>query len=112
MIPQVGKTILDPIMALKHKLDEFNRLEERKLRLCAHGGQQLPGIDYDESYAPAILGASMRMLVALSAWLGLRLFYADVSNAFQSTPDETQFCLLYTSPSPRDATLSRMPSSA
>jgi len=34
-------------------------------------------------------------------------------------PDETQFfssfrktCLLYTSPSPRDATLSRMPSSA
>ena len=41
IIPQVGKTILDPIMALKHKLDEFNRLEERKLRLCAHGGQQL-----------------------------------------------------------------------
>ena len=25
---------------------------------------------------------------------------------------EAQFCLLYTSPSPRDATLSRMPSSA
>ena len=27
-------------------------------------------------------------------------------------PDEDDFCLLYTSPSPRDATLSRMPSSA
>ena len=27
-------------------------------------------------------------------------------------PDQTQPCLLYTSPSPRDATLSRMPSSA
>ena len=26
--------------------------------------------------------------------------------------DEDNFCLLYTSPSPRDATLSRMPSSA
>ena len=26
--------------------------------------------------------------------------------------DKTEFCLLYTSPSPRDATLSRMPSSA
>ena len=26
--------------------------------------------------------------------------------------DEDQICLLYTSPSPRDATLSRMPSSA
>ena len=28
------------------------------------------------------------------------------------TPGHTHFCLLYTSPSPRDATLSRMPSSA
>ena len=27
-------------------------------------------------------------------------------------PDEVKSCLLYTSPSPRDATLSRMPSSA
>ena len=27
-------------------------------------------------------------------------------------PDQAQLCLLYTSPSPRDATLSRMPSSA
>ena len=27
-------------------------------------------------------------------------------------PDEAALCLLYTSPSPRDATLSRMPSSA
>ena len=36
---------------------------------------------------------------------------------FDHIPDEvkyghTRFCLLYTSPSPRDATLSRMPSSA
>ena len=28
------------------------------------------------------------------------------------SPDGTKVCLLYTSPSPRDATLSRMPSSA
>ena len=27
-------------------------------------------------------------------------------------PGQSKFCLLYTSPSPRDATLSRMPSSA
>ena len=30
----------------------------------------------------------------------------------QAIDDELSFCLLYTSPSPRDATLSRMPSSA
>ena len=41
--------------------------------------------------------------------------YADIVAAIQSAVDENpdvSFCLLYTSPSPRDATLSRMPSSA
>ena len=33
-------------------------------------------------------------------------------NANIATPDHNVPCLLYTSPSPRDATLSRMPSSA
>ena len=28
--------------------------------------------------------------MALAAWLGLSLFHADVSNAFQSTPDTTE----------------------
>ena len=36
---------------------------------------------------------------ALAAWTGILL-------------DQSHSCLLYTSPSPRDATLSRMPSSA
>ena len=49
VIPTVGKTVLDPIMAIKHKLDEFNCLEDRNVQLCAHGGQQLPGLNYDES---------------------------------------------------------------
>ena len=39
---------------------------------------------------------------------------ADVVNAmlFLASDDASWICLLYTSPSPRDATLSRMPSSA
>ena len=32
--------------------------------------------------------------------------------SFEKTNDQSKICLLYTSPSPRDATLSRMPSSA
>ena len=34
------------------------------------------------------------------------------ANVHVSTGEEVVICLLYTSPSPRDATLSRMPSSA
>ena len=36
----------------------------------------------------------------------------DNHNVFIKIEDEGLVCLLYTSPSPRDATLSRMPSSA
>ena len=44
-----------------------------------------------------------------------RLYVASVSGqiaAYDVAIDEDTGCLLYTSPSPRDATLSRMPSSA
>ena len=37
--------------------------------------------------------------------------YREATDTYLGTPDPTN-CLLYTSPSPRDATLSRMPSSA
>ena len=36
----------------------------------------------------------------------------DFQGGMCSLNDESYICLLYTSPSPRDATLSRMPSSA
>ena len=36
----------------------------------------------------------------------------DIGNANQQLIQKVAYCLLYTSPSPRDATLSRMPSSA
>ena len=36
----------------------------------------------------------------------------NYSNSVQDSSNQEDNCLLYTSPSPRDATLSRMPSSA
>ena len=38
--------------------------------------------------------------------------YDDLINKLNAYQDNYSACLLYTSPSPRDATLSRMPSSA
>ena len=50
-----------------------------------------------------------------NATLAHLLKYDSAQGAFEgsvSSTDEHLICLLYTSPSPRDATLSRMPSSA
>jgi hypothetical protein len=84
--PPPGATVLDAIVAVSHKTDEFNRLVERKARQCAHGGQQVPGLDFDEKHAPAPMATSLWIECALAAHFGLNLYRADVHNVFQSTP--------------------------
>ena len=49
-------------------------------------------------------------LLLLFSLLGLMVFGATF--ILSAAMDQYEICLLYTSPSPRDATLSRMPSSA
>ena len=58
---------------------------------------------------PAILSADGRQVWPLS-WLGLS--YETLSDAIPFLTPQVRACLLYTSPSPRDISGSRMPSSA
>ena len=57
--------------------------------------------DYFEHLKPTILGHNF-------PWL----YEAEVANVGENQDEHFYFCLLYTSPSPRDRTRSRMPSSA
>ena len=60
-------------------------------------------LDYIGKLAHGDLGESLR--TRESVW-------TEFSSLFPATLELSMACLLYTSPSPRDATLSRMPSSA
>ena len=62
-------------------------------------------------YAPIILACLFVSALYFDLSLG-RIAVAVVLGYFGWTLLEYWLCLLYTSPSPRDATLSRMPSSA
>ena len=53
--------------------------------------------------------AEMRATKAAGGW---GVVCTEYNSIHPSSDDLTHVCLLYTSPSPRDATLSRMPSSA
>ena len=61
-----------------------------------------------------VAGALLTGLGALGAGIGIGTLTSKYIEALARQPElqGLLFCLLYTSPSPRDATLSRMPSSA
>ena len=56
--------------------------------------------------------AIVALLVVTSVWGATFIWMKQALNALQPEIETYGSCLLYTSPSPRDATLSRMPSSA
>ena len=79
--------------------------------LSAEGPRQLPG-----PWRLMLLGDGsptrhLRLLTGSPVAVDLIAMEADQTD-HPGAPEEVKDCLLYTSPSPRDATLSRMPSSA
>ena len=58
------------------------------------------------------LGVTMFMLTALPVTVGMLMRRYSPERTDKIEPGASKLCLLYTSPSPRDGLLSRMPSSA
>ena len=65
---------------------------------------------YSSSFSRKILHDSYKTLNLLYENMGHELIKNKMISYYE--PTKKRICLLYTSPSPRDATLSRMPSSA
>ena len=55
---------------------------KRKARLVAQGFRQVFGVNFDETYAPVTTMDTLRLVLALSAQLGLTVHQMDVETAF------------------------------
>nr|GEY96230.1 copia-type polyprotein [Tanacetum cinerariifolium] len=66
----------------KTKLNENGEVEKYKARLVAKGYGQEYGIDYMEVFAPVARMDTIRMMVAIAAQRGWKLFQMDVKSAF------------------------------
>ena len=53
-----------------------------KARFCAHGDQQLEGIDYFETYAPVLQWTTDQLMIILEILLQLKSKQGDVMAAF------------------------------
>ena len=108
--------------ALPESLEKFTTLaEEKDIIEVAEPLRALEAAvarDPDSKEAAAALGAALKKLVAvMKAKIEERADKADLKALLKEceatiTAGNRDFCLLYTSPSPRDRTRSRMPSSA
>ena len=80
MVPDGVKPIgCRGVFPLKTNPDGTQRF---KARLVIKGDEQVPGIDFGETFAPVAELASLRLLVDLSALKGWEMHHMDISTAF------------------------------
>ena len=81
-----GKIAVDSKIILVLKKGPSGEVLRYKARLVARGFSQRPGEDYGETFAPVTKHATVRLLLALAAALGLEAHVIDVNNAFLNAP--------------------------
>ena len=66
----------------KTKLDKDGNIDRRKARLVAKGFTQIPGTDFQDTFAPVIRSSSIRLMMAISVEFDLIVHQMDVVTAF------------------------------
>ena len=94
--PDNDRHVIGSIWVFAVKYNQTDRSVQRfKPRLVARGDSQLPGIDYDETYAPVADFTSFRMLSAIANQLDLDLQHIDITTAYLYGEIDTE--ILYAS---------------
>ena len=88
-IPPPNGTVLPAVIVLKMVVNAFKQISTHKVRICVHGGHQIQGRDFDESFAHTVLGRPIKICVAIAYYLVWSIFHFDIHNTFQACPDNS-----------------------
>jgi Reverse transcriptase (RNA-dependent DNA polymerase)/GAG-pre-integrase domain len=85
-----GQTVLPAVWAMRRKRNiQTQEVYKWKARLNVHGGKQIKGLNYWETYAPVASWASIRLVMNLAAFLKWEIRQLDFVLAFLQAPVET-----------------------
>jgi hypothetical protein len=74
------------VWSFKRKRSPDGTVTKHKARLCAHGGMQVEGVHFWDTYLPVVQMATVRILLILSLLLGLKSRSIDFTLAFTQAP--------------------------
>ncbi|KAL1939181.1 hypothetical protein VTO73DRAFT_10222 [Trametes versicolor] len=69
-------------LVFHRKRDANGAVKQCKVRVVAQGFGQIPGVDYNETFAPVAKSSSLRLMIALAARHGWPLIQLDVKSAY------------------------------
>ncbi len=74
------------IWSFRHKHAPDWTITKWKARLCPHGGKQVEGIDFWETYAPVVAWSTVRLVLILSMISGMKSHQVDYIQAYTQAP--------------------------
>ncbi|MBW0542252.1 hypothetical protein O181_081967 [Austropuccinia psidii MF-1] len=77
-----GKRSIGFSVQFKRKFDSENNLVKNKVRICAQGFSQQPGVHYDNTFSPTGKLSSLRALLAIASNRKLEVHHMDAVAAF------------------------------
>ena len=90
-----GYNILDSTWALKRKRYPDYSIKKLKARMCVRGDQQIEEVDFFDTFAPVVQWSTVRILLVISLYLGMKSRQVDYTNAFVQAPIETEVYIEY-----------------
>ncbi len=74
------------VWSFKRKRLPDGTITKHKARLCAHGGMQIEGVHFWDTYSPVVQMTTVRLLLILTLLLGLKSRSVDFTLAFTQAP--------------------------
>nr|VWO99577.1 Uncharacterized protein [Ganoderma boninense] len=77
-----GAHVIGSKLVFHRKRDAQGAVKQCKVRVVAQGFAQIPGMDFNETFAPVAKGASIRLMVTLAARFNWPMIQLDVKSAY------------------------------